>query len=410
MRQFNAGIIGLGNRGTEWVKMLTGDFGFVNIAGLCDVYPDRVERAESILEKTGRPCPALKTGDFRELIASSEIDTVLVFSSWSNHFEAAVCAMEAGKPVAVEVGGAYSVDECFELVRTHERTGTPYMLLENCCFGEYELMVLNMVRGGLLGDVVHCSGGYLHDLRSEVGRGNERRHYRFGEYLRRNCENYPTHELGPISKILKINEGNRFVSLVSVSSRSSGLEQYIRQNADLKDKYSDVIFAQGDVVNTLITCADGTTVALTLDTTTPRYYSRGLLVKGTGGMYEEATRSVFLDCPEHRRAEWDWSGNFNNRDMYKAEWAHPIWRRYREDGVRTHGHGGMDFLVMDSFFVALELGLRMPVDVYDAAVLMAVTPLSAQSISGGNVPVQFPDFTSGRWKEKRNEPDWKYSR
>ncbi len=410
MRKFNAGIIGLGNRGTEWVRMLTADFDFVNIAGLCDVYPDRIDRSADIIRKAGRPGPVVKTGDFMELINSPRIDTVLVFSSWANHFDAAVCSMKAGKPVAVEVGGAYSTGECFELVRTYESTGTPYMLLENCCFGEYELMVLNMVRNGVFGEVVHCAGGYLHDLRYEVGRGNENRHYRFREYLERNCENYPTHELGPIAKILGINDGNRFTSLVSVASRTAGLSEYMRKNDDLRDKYSDVKFAQGDVVNTVITCADGTTVALTLDTTTPRYYSRGLLVKGTKGMYEESTRSVFMDCPEHRRAEWDWSVNFNNRDEYKKEWAHPIWRRYRDEGVKTRGHGGMDFLVMDAFFEALDLGLRMPVDVYDAVSLMAVTPLSAQSIAGGGVPVAFPDFTSGRWAQRRDEPDWKYRR
>ena len=408
MKTFRVGVIGLGCRGAWWVGELLSDLDYISVTGLCDVYRDRIEAAKDALLAKGRPAPAVLTEDYRALIEAPEVDVVLVFSAWANHADAALRAMRAGKPVAIEVGGAYSIDECRTLVETQERTGTPFMLLENCCYGEYELMVLNMARRGLLGDIVHCDGGYQHDLRDEISRGNENRHYRFREYLTGNRENYPTHEIGPIAKLMRINNGNRFVRMVSVASRAAGLHEYVMAHEDLREKYADTVFRQGDIVKTLITCADGSTVAITLDTTLPRYYSRGLCVRGTRGFYEEATQSVFLDGQDYGMAEWNWAPQFGNRREYLPEWEHPIWKQYKGDGVRERGHGGMDYLVIDAFFEALDKGLPMPIDVYDAAAWMAISALSAESIAGGSVSVPFPDFTNGRWQTRREEPDWKY--
>lgn len=408
MKTFRTGVIGLGCRGGWWVENLLSDLDYISVTGLCDVYSDRIRAAEAALRAKGRPVPAVLTEDYRALIDAPEVDVVLVFSAWSNHFDAAIRAMRAGKPVAIEVGGAYSVEDCRTLVEVQEQTGTPFMLLENCVYGEYELMALNMVRHGLFGDIVHCDGGYLHDLRDEVSRGNENRHYRFREYLTGNRENYPTHEIGPIAKLMRINNGNRFVSLVSVASRAAGLHAYIENHDELREKYGQTVFRQGDIVKTLLTCANGSTVCITLDTTLPRYYSRGFCVRGTKGFYEEATQSVFLDGADYGAAEWNWAPQFGNRKDYIEQWRHPIWKRYRGDGVKEQGHGGMDYLVIDAFFEALGKGLPMPIDVYDAAAWMAISALSAESIEKGSMPVPFPDFTGGCWKTRKEEPDWKY--
>ena len=408
MKTFRVGVIGLGNRGGWWVRDMLADLDYIDVTGLCDIYEDRITAAKNALQERGRPAPAVLTASWETLIDAENVDVVLVFSAWANHANAAIRAMKAGKPVAIEVGGSYTVEDCWALVKTQEETGTPFMLLENCCYGEYELMALNMARHGLFGEIVHCEGGYLHDLRDEIARGNETRHYRFREYQTHNAENYPTHEIGPIAKIMNIGNGNRFVSLVSVASRSAGLHAFIEAHDDLREKYGDVVFRQGDIVNTVLTCADGATVAITLDTTLPRYYSRGLCVRGTKGMFEEATQSVLLDSERYKGAEWDWAPQFGNRKRYEDEWRHPIWKRYRGDGVKEQGHGGMDFLVIDAFFEALDKGLPMPIDVYDAAVWMAITALSEESIAKGSVPVEFPDFTNGKWKERREEAEWKY--
>ena len=408
MKKFNVGVIGLGNRGGWWAAYLLPKLDYINIVGLCDVYQDRIDNIKNQIVDAGYDAPTVLTTDYRELIEAKEVDVVLVFSAWNNHIESCIHAMNMKKPVGIEVGGAYSVEQCWELVRTYQKTKTPFMLLENCCYGEFELMALEMAKKGLFGDIVHCDGSYAHDLRDEITRGNETRHYRFNEYQFRNCENYPTHEIGPIANVLNINNGNRFESLVSVSSCSRGLHQYIMDHDDLKEKYADVQFKQGDIVSTTIKCANGETVSITLDTCLPRYYSRNFTVRGTKGMYEDTTQSFYIEDEEYTDYE---AKKFANRDEFKEKWSHPIWKRYNEEGIKKLGrvgHDGMDFLVIDAFFEALANDLPMPIDVYDAATWMVITALSAKSIALGSQPVEFPDFTEGKWQQKKEKPDWKY--
>ncbi|MDR2177961.1 MAG: Gfo/Idh/MocA family oxidoreductase, partial [Treponema sp.] len=197
----NIGIIGLGGRGMSLMEVCILPRPEVTVTALCDSYEDRrLEAAAKVGKAAGRPKP-LVTGDYREVLDMKGLDAVLIATGWAPHVEIACAAMEAGVYAAVEVGGAYSVDDCWRLVRAQEETGAQCMLMENCCFGRYELMVLNMARQGLFGEIVHCQGGYRHDLRAEITGGWENRHYRKDNYLLRNCENYPTHELGPIAEV-----------------------------------------------------------------------------------------------------------------------------------------------------------------------------------------------------------------
>ena len=314
----------------------------------------------------------------------------------------AIDALRAGKPVGIEVCGATSLQQCFDLVRAQEETGTPFMFLENCCYGRTELAVLNMVRQGLFGEIVHCAGGYMHDLREEVAYGQENHHYRLRHYLDRNCENYPTHELGPIAKLLNINDGNRFLSLTATASRAAGMREYLKTHT-ARGADADTVFRQGDIVTTCIRCANGESIVLTLDTTLPRYYCRDFTVRGTKGFYEERTDSVFLDGDPDLR----WKEHWNNFEAYRAKYEHPIWQRFLSDGV-VGGHGGMDGLVYRAFFECLQKGLDMPIDVYDAASWMSITPLSEASIQLGGAPQIIPDFTNGRWlaRAERSSGDY----
>ena len=331
------------------------------------------------------------------MIADPEVNVIIIATAWEYHAEIAVAAMRAGKAVAMEVGGSYTLEQCYELVKVYEETKTPFMFLENCCFGRREMMVLNMVEQGVLGEVVHCSGGYQHDLRDEISFGRENRHYRLRNYLSHNCDNYPTHDLGPIAKILKINRGNRMMTLSSTASRAAGLHAYILENKPEDEFLKSRQFAQGDVVTTVIKCADGSTIVLTLDTTLPRYYSRGFTVRGTKGMYEEATDSVFLDCAAHKAHDFDWRRTCSgNAAEYEEEYDHPLWKQFLIDGVQG-GHDGMDWLEFQQFFKALREDAPMPVDVYDAASWMAVTALSEMSVARGGAVVDVPDFTGGKW-------------
>lgn len=388
------GMVGMGCRGYEVMKTVLGVDG-VALTCVCDLYPDRTEKARVKAEKMQGFSPRV-TDDWHTMTDKKELDAVLVTCSWEPHIEMAVAFMEAGIPVGVEVGGAYSVEDCFLLVRTFERTGTPVMLLENCCYGRYELMVMNMAEQGLFGEIVHCEGGYRHDLRREITFGKENRHYRLRNYLARCCENYPTHELGPISQILHINRGNRMLSLVSVASKAKGLHDYIGRTENADRSLLERDFAQGDVVTTIIKCANGETVTLTLDTTLPRAYSRQFTVQGTRGMYSEENNSVYLDTDHDESMHFSWKKQWNNAESYLERYEHPIWREFLADGLRG-GHGGMDYLVYRDFVRCVRKGLPMPIDAYDMASLMCISALSEQSIAMGGAPIAIPDFTSGRW-------------
>lgn len=394
------GLIGHGCRGRDLLKDTILPMNRATVTAVCDLYEDRAAAAaDKVQEVTGvRP---FATTDYREVLSREDVDAVVIATAWEAHVDIAVAAMEAGKYVGLEVGGAYSVEDCWRLIDVYKETGTELMLLENCCYGKRELMVLNMVRDGLFGEIAYCEGGYCHDLRHEVANGERNRHYRLRNYLARNCENYPTHEIGPLAKVLDINRGNRFVSLTSVASAAKGLHAYIENTFDTHP-YMDATFAQGDVVTTVLTCAGGQTVTITLDTTLPRTYSRRFSVRGVKGGYFEDTDMVFEDG-KHNALEWTPEKLWGNAVEYEERYLHPLWRDYDPKG----GHGGMDWILFEAFFDAAERGAHPPIDIYDAATWMAITPLSAQSIAEGRT-VEFPDFTNGRWETPRTATSGKY--
>ncbi len=395
MDKVRIGFVGLGPRGRGLLNDIVLQNPKAQVTAVCDVYSDRTEEGAKLVEEKSGVKP-FASGDYRDIVTRDDVDAVVIASAWESHIPIAIAALEAGKKVGMEVGGAYTVEQCFELVKCVERTGVPLMLLENCCYGRRELMVRNMVELGVLGEVVHCAGGYMHDLREEVAFGKERRHYRLRNYINRNCENYPTHELGPIAKVLGINRGNRMVSLVSMASKARGLHEYIMQKKSDDEELVGTHFNQGDIVSTIIKCAGGETITLSLDTTLPRYYSRGFTVRGTKGMYEEATDSVFLDGGEHS----GWRKNWGNAEKYSEKYEHPIWKAYKESGVQG-SHDGMDWLEFDRFFDAILEDKPFEIDVYDAAAWMCITALSEQSIALGGAPVAIPDFTNGMWTMRK---------
>ncbi|MBP5236620.1 MAG: Gfo/Idh/MocA family oxidoreductase [Clostridia bacterium] len=397
----NIAIIGFGGRGTgllqsEILPMCERD---IRVVSVCDVYEDRAKRAADIVEKAGYPRPAAFT-DYKEAIAVSGLKAVVISSAWESHLEVAMAAMKAGLQAATEVGGAYSVEDCWQLVRTYEETGKHCMLLENCCYGREELSVLNMVRSGLFGTIVHCAGGYHHDLRGEITYGKEERHYRLRNYINRNCENYPTHEFGPIAKVLDINNGNRIMTLNSVASCSKGLHEFVMRGEHKDTPLANVNFYQGDVVTTILKCQCGQTVVLTLDTSMARPYSRGFTIRGTNGFYCEDNYSVFLD-EVHDDFIWSQNGMWGNAEEYVEKYKHKIWENYSAHG----GHGGMDWLVLSAFFESVRTQTRPPIDTYDTATYMAITALSEQSIALSGATVFFPDFTRGKWYHRNDIED-----
>lgn len=399
MEKIRVGVIGLGERGMYLLKntvLLRAD---IQVVAVCDKYEDRVEKAILLCEEKQKIKP-LGFTDYKQVLSMDDIEIVFVYSSWHSHIRISIEAMRAGKAVGCEVGGAYSIEDCWELVKTQEATKRPFMMLENCCYDIDELTVTNMVRKGVFGEIVHCSGAYSHDLRIEITDGEKNRHYRFNEYLTRNCDNYPTHELGPIAKLLNINRGNRMVSLVSMGSKSAGLKEFIKNKRPELAK-RNLEFKQSDIVITLIQCENGETIMLKLDTTLPVLYDRAFTVRGTKGNYIQSLQSVFMDGDCHWLEPSQIPSVVCNNVKYK-EYVPPVWANITEE-EKAMGHGGMDGIVLNSFMEAYKNKTEMPIDVYDAAAWMSISALTEQSIKAGSKPIEIPDFTDGAWKTRQSK-------
>ena len=388
-------VVGLGCRGQWLIRDVLTKNSDLAIVSVCDVYEDRVREAQAEIEKNGGKAEGFT--DYKEAMAVEGLGAVFVFTDWSTHTEIACHAMRLGIPVASEVGSERSLENCHLLVKTQEETGTPYMFMENCCYGKEELLATAMVRHGKFGTVVHCAGAYAHDLRNEVAYGHVNRHYRYDHYRDYCYDNYPTHDLGPIAKVLDINRGNRIVSVSAFATKAAGLQEYIPAREDATDEMRGETFRQGDIIHTMLTCANGETILLRLDTTLPRYYSRDFTVRGTRGMYMQDTHMVHLDGdPEGESVHYYKNGGLNSAEKYEAEFRPDLWKNVTPEALAA-GHGGMDWFAYKAFVDAVKNGTPMPIDVYDGATWQAVGALSERSIAAGGAPQEMPDFTNGAW-------------
>lgn len=392
------GMIGLGAR-TETLLasiFLMGDE--TEVTAICDVREERITRIQSIFDKQGKKQPSVYM-NYKELIQSPDVDAVLVPTSWNSHLTIACDAMKMGKYAGIEVGGASSTEELWQLVHAAESTGVSCMMLENCCYGRNELMVMNMVKQGMFGELIHCQCGYEHYIGERIAHELETGIERAWHNFRRNGDLYPTHGLGPISKILGVNRGNRFLSLTSTASKSRGL------TLSAKKQGKDIVFNEGDIVTTVIKCANGETITMTHGISLPRPYSRDCRVQGTLGIWLEDANGIYIEGISPSYEKLDVAGNpygvheWNKVEEFYEKYDHPIWKEYRNNPIG--GHGGMDCLALQSFFDAVRNRSTPPIDVYDCAAWMSVTCLSEQSIAMGSMPVAFPDFTNGKWINRK---------
>lgn len=404
MSKLKIGLIGLGQRGAAY-GMADGSIGLLGnilnnsdvlVTALCDSRKERINFAAEKVIAAGQKKPLLTT-DYKEVL-SGGVDAVIVCTSWASHVEVALEAMKTGIAVGIEVGGTHDLDDMKKLVATYEKTKTPFMFLENCCYNKDELLVTSLARNGKLGEICYCHGAYCHDLRNEITEvGLKRGHYRLEEYKNHNCENYPTHELGPIVKLLGITRGNKFTRLTAMASKSRGLDEYINSHDEVS-ALKGVKFRQGDVVTTAIECENGELITLKLDTTLPRLYDREITVSGTKGYYNQTLRSVVLDGDRFDHEKNVIQDSLNSQDDYD-EYLPDDWKTITEEQLKT-GHGGMDFVMLKHFFIAVKNKEEMPIDVYEACAMMCVTALSEESIKKGGAPVEVPDFTNGAYKTR----------
>lgn len=398
MNNINFGVIGCGGRGSSMAKLLAVIDG-TYISAVCDRYDDRVNAlADSLRDDLNKNRPSTFTDS--DKFFDSGIEAVMISTSWETHIPLAIEAMKRGITTLVEVCGAYDINDCFELVRVYEETKTPIMFLENCCYGKDELLATSLVRNGVLGKIVHCDGAYCHDLRSEVTGGEENRHYRLKHYINYNSENYPTHELGPIAKLLGINRSNRMISLSSMSSIEAGLTEYVNTHENINPHLIGQKFAQGDIVTTMIKCANGETITLRLDTSLPRHYNRNFTVHGTKGLYEQGCNMVYLDgMKESFTTHETYKMYLDNGSDYEDKYLCKQWKEITPEDIER-GHGGMDYVMLEDVINRMQNGKPMSIDVYDMATWMAVTALSKKSIEESGSLQEFPDFTHGEWKNR----------
>jgi predicted dehydrogenase len=393
METVRIGFVGVGGMGTAHVRNLVRIEGCV-VTAVCDIRPAHAERARDIIVEAGHPEPALYTRgerDFERLCAEEELDLVYTATPWRWHVPICLSAMENGKHAATEVPAAYTLDDCWALVEAAERHEKHCLMMENCNYGRSEMMVYNMVWQGVLGEVLHAEGGYLHDLRSikfaDEGEGLWRR----AHSRERNGNLYPTHGLGPVANCMDINRGDRFSTLVSMSSPARGLQEWAREHYPEGHPKRAERFVLGDVNTSIIQTALGRTITVVHDTDLPRPYSRINKVQGTKGLFHGYPDRVYVEGVSDPD-RWDEAAAWRER------YDHPLWVEM-EERSQGAGHGGMDFLEDHRLIKCLREGLPTDMNVYDAAALSAVTPLSERSVAEGGAPQPFPDFTRGRWRE-----------
>lgn len=380
------GMIGVGGRGSELLRELLTVEG-ARITVVSDLAEEAVARAKERVALAGQLSPAVEK-DWHRLCEREDVDLVYVCTPWECHVPQVVGAMECGKHVAVEVPAATTLADCWRLVDTSERTRRHCVMLENCCYGRMELLVLNMIRAGLLGTITHGEAAYIHELRGLLL--SEQGGWRRADYLTRNGNFYPTHGLGPVAWYMGIHRGDRFARLVSMSSPAAGLAEYRDRHLSADDPIRREVYVGGDMNTSLIQTERGRTIVLQYDLVTPRPGTRLNLVQGTRGAFCDYPPRLYLDG----QGASDWQPL---DESIRAKHEHALWREHGAQAARSGGHGGMDFIMNHRLIHAFRQGLPPDMDVYDAAAWSAPGPLSVISVAWNALSVPFPDFTRGRW-------------
>ena len=407
-------FIGVGLRGVNHLNnvLLRKD---TEITAICDVDPARIELALKMIKDAGFAKPQVfdkNDQDYLNLLNLKEVEAVVISTPWLWHTKMAVDSMKAGKYTGLEVSAANTLEECWDLVNTHEQTGSHLMILENVNYRRDVLAVLNMVKQNVFGELVHFRCGYQHDLRgvkfndgkSAYGKGVEfgdkgisESAWRTQHSLLRNADVYPTHGIGPIAAMCDINRGNRLMSLTSNASKGIGLHNYIVDNGGKDHPNAKLKFKQGDVITTTVETTNGETIIITHDVNLPRPYSLGFRVQGANGLWEDDGNRIYVEG-KSKPHKWDAA------DEWLEKYDHPLWKKYGKMAMDA-GHGGMDFFVMNSFIESAKENIAPPMDAYDAAAWSSITPLSEASIENNGAPQEIPDFTRGMWV-KRKPYNW----
>ena len=410
-RNVRVGFIGVGQRGTaavHRVSMIPG----VEIVALCDKNPAAVERnLKWLADSKYKIVPKKYIGDeaYKELCDFGECDVVYCATPWALHQPVALRGLLGGKVALVEVTSALTVDECWELVEASEKWQIPCMQLENCVYGEIELLELNLARLGMFGQINHVEGAYIHDLREIIPSVNNNMNleyqWRYDENMAHKGDRYPTHGLVPLCQTLGINRGDRLDYLVSLGSNDYSVNyEYFKKEylPDSDPRKKDPPAAMNDMTTTLFKTVNGVSIMLQHDVSSPRPYNRRALISGTKGiMADYPFRCAFEDkCFDRKAHSWYSAAD---ADKVRTKYMHPMWRDVSDMAKKVGGHGGMDFIMDLRWAWCLQNGEPLDMDVYDLAATSCICELTETSIRKGSKPVSIPDFTRGNW---RNVKPW----
>ena len=395
MEKVRLGFVGVGLQGSSHIRNLL-RIDKVEIKAVGDIVEEKVVRIQDWVVKAGQPKPDgyfRNETDFKRMCARDDLDLIITATPWKWHVPVCVEAMKTGKHAATEVPAAVTLDECWELVETSEKTRRHCVMLENCCYSNRALLLLNLVRHGLLGEILNGCCGYLHDLREVKFNGKDEALWRTAHSIARDGNLYPTHGLGPVAEAMDINRGDRFDYLVSMSSSTKGLNLYAADKFGPDSSEAKQKYALGDVNTSIIRTMKGLTITVIHDTNLPRPYTRIDRVQGTKGIIEGYPDRVYIEGLS-RPHQWD------DFDIYMPKYQHTLWKEVGEL-AKGAGHGGMDFLEDYRLIEALLKGRYPDMDVYDAAAWSAVSELSERSVANRGKPFDFPDFTQGAWKTNK---------
>ena len=387
------GIIGVGGRGTSLLRDLLAVDG-VDVKAICDLVPEKVDHAQKMVNDVGQARPAAFTKgdwDFKNL-NQLDLDIVYIATPWNWHVPMAVDVMKNGKHAAVEVPAASTMQECWDLVNASESTRKHCVILENCCYGASEMMVLQMVRDGFFGEITHGEAAYLHDLRGILTANEGEGLWRRFPHMKLNGNLYPTHGLGPVAHYMDIHRGDRFDYMVSVSSGEASLSAYVKGKFPEGDPKRAEKYVCGDMNTSIIKTVKGRSILLQHDVVNPRPYSRLNMVQGPKGIFADYPGRVFVDGQKDE--EWQ------KLDDFKDKYEHALWKNNGEMARKTGGHGGMDYIMNYRLMDCVKRGLVPDIDVYDAAAWSAPAPLSEASVAASGAPQKFPDFTRGHWQAR----------
>ncbi len=393
--QVRVGVIGLGMRGPGAVHCYANLPG-VQVTALGDLLLERAENQQKWLKEQKKPEATLYGGSpdaWKKMCESDKVDLIHVTTPWLLHAPMAVYAMKCGKHVAIEVPAAVTVDECWELVEASEKTRCHCMMLENCCYGESEMFALMLCRKGVLGDLVHGEGAYLHDLRDlKFSKSGYQDMWRLKYSMAHTGNPYPMHGMGPICQYMDINRGDTFEFLTSMSSGQFGMTQFAIDKFGKSSGEAKQSYKLGDMNTTMIRTYRGRTIMVQHNTTSPRPYSRINTISGTKGILSDYPLRVALEPKSH-----GWMGDADLAAL-KAKYVHPLWDKNGDAAKRSGGHGGMDYLLLLRLSYCLQNGLPLDISVYDTALWSSVVELSERSVLKRGASIDVPDFTRGGWK------------